>query len=142
VAVTGLVGGDDGEVRSGLGVLAGRQRQLVGIERALLHEHAVLAARMLAACYRHAMPNLQIKNVPEELHEELRRRAEAEGVTLRDYVLRLLVRDQLVPTTEEWLAEVDALEPMPVQRPLHEQLAGDRTDREQEVERRTTPGAA
>jgi antitoxin FitA len=97
---------------------------------------------MLAACYRHAMANLQIKNVPEELHEELRRRAEAEGVTLRDYVLRLLVRDQLVPTTEEWLAEVDALEPMPVQRPLHEQLAGDRTDREREVERRTTPGAA
>ena len=39
---------------------------------------------MLLSCYCHAMSNLQVKNVPEAVHDELRRRADARGITLRD----------------------------------------------------------
>jgi plasmid stability protein len=35
---------------------------------------------------------LQVRNVPDELHAELRRRAEAAGVSLSEYVLRELAR--------------------------------------------------
>jgi plasmid stability protein len=50
--------------------------------------------------------NLQIKNVPDELHDELRRRADARGVTLRDYVLDLLRRETSRPDLDEWLDRV------------------------------------
>ena len=50
--------------------------------------------------------NFQIKNVPSQLHEELRRRARQSGKTLRDYVLDLIRRDQLLPTAEDWLTEL------------------------------------
>ncbi|HST97914.1 MAG TPA: toxin-antitoxin system HicB family antitoxin, partial [Geodermatophilus sp.] len=35
---------------------------------------------------------LQVRNVPEDVHAELRRRARAAGVSLSDYVLRELER--------------------------------------------------
>jgi len=35
---------------------------------------------------------LQVRNVPDELHSELRRRASAAGMSLSDYVLRELRR--------------------------------------------------
>jgi antitoxin FitA len=49
------------------------------------------------------MSNLQIKNLPDGLHERLRRRAEVEHLTIRDYVLRLLERDLARPAWDEWL---------------------------------------
>ena len=58
------------------------------------------------------MGNLQIKNLPAPLHEELRRRARQRGQTLRDYVLELIRRDQLLPTPEDWLEEVKSLPPV------------------------------
>jgi plasmid stability protein len=39
------------------------------------------------------MPNLQVKNVPEELHERLRKRARHEGRAIRDVVLEAVRRD-------------------------------------------------
>jgi len=57
------------------------------------------------------MSHLQIKNVPEATHAELRRRAEQEGMSLRDYVLRLIRRDLDLPSVRDWLAELDELEP-------------------------------
>lgn len=44
-------------------------------------------AGMLAACYMHAMANLQVKNVPEQLHAKIRRLAKREGRTVREFVL-------------------------------------------------------
>ncbi len=67
---------------------------------------------MPTACYFHAVGNLQIKNLPAELHEELRRRASLRGLTVRDYVLRLIEKDQLLPTGEEWLARVRGRKPV------------------------------
>jgi plasmid stability protein len=58
------------------------------------------------------MATLQLKNVPDEVHAELRRRADAEHVSLRDYVLRLLLRELELPTMAEWLAEVRADDPV------------------------------
>ena len=52
------------------------------------------------------MGNLQIKDLPENLHAELRRRAGRRGVSMRDYVLALIERDQLRLSTSEWLDEL------------------------------------
>jgi hypothetical protein len=35
------------------------------------------------------MASLQVKDVPEDLHRELRRRADLDGLSIRDYLLRL-----------------------------------------------------
>lgn len=52
------------------------------------------------------MATLQIKQVPEELHRDLRTRAANNRQTLRDYVLSILEREVSLPTVDEWLAEV------------------------------------
>ena len=57
------------------------------------------------------MANLQIKNVPEPLHEELRRRAAQTQQTVRDYVLQLIVADQRRQTTADWLERISRREP-------------------------------
>ena len=49
---------------------------------------------------------IQMKNVPDDLHDELRRRSRRSGMSVRDYVLTLIARDQRRPTLEEWLEEV------------------------------------
>lgn len=49
------------------------------------------------------MGNVQIKNVPEDVHDELRRRAGLSKMTVRDYLLELIERDQANLTTREWL---------------------------------------
>jgi len=58
------------------------------------------------------MSNLQVKNVPDELYAELRRRATRSGVTLRDYVLGLIVADQRLPSVEDWADELHTDEPV------------------------------
>jgi hypothetical protein len=58
------------------------------------------------------VPAIQIRDVPHQLHEVLRRRAEAERVSLSAYVLRLLERDAWRPSTDEWLASLDQREPV------------------------------
>ena len=47
---------------------------------------------------------LQVRNVPDDLHAELRRRAQAAGVSLSEYVLRVLERIAARPPIEEVLA--------------------------------------
>jgi len=48
---------------------------------------------MPKACHIHAMPTLQVKNVPEALHQRLRRYAQEHKCTLGDVVLRALERE-------------------------------------------------
>ena len=50
--------------------------------------------------------------MPEELHEALRRRAQGEGMTVREYLLRVIERDLSLPTMREWLGRVADLEPV------------------------------
>lgn len=51
---------------------------------------------------------IQVRNVPDEIHRELKVRAARQGVSLSDYVLELARRDVLLPTVEEWMAKVEA----------------------------------
>jgi plasmid stability protein len=46
---------------------------------------------------------IQIRNVPERLHETLKARAAREGMTLSDYIKRELERTVELPTVREWL---------------------------------------
>ena len=54
------------------------------------------------------MKMIQVRNVPDEIHRELKVRAARQGVSLSDYVLELARRDVSRPTMEDWLARIDA----------------------------------
>ena len=54
------------------------------------------------------MKMIQVRNVPDEIHRELKIRAARQGVSLSDYVLELARRDVGLPTMEEWIARVSA----------------------------------
>lgn len=49
------------------------------------------------------MPSIQIKNVPDDVHRVLRRRAVAAGQSLQEYLLAELSRRAKTPTLEEFL---------------------------------------
>ena len=48
---------------------------------------------MLPACYCHAVANLQVKDVPEDIHRRLRECARRRGKTLRELVLEALGKE-------------------------------------------------
>jgi plasmid stability protein len=47
---------------------------------------------------------IQIRNVPDALHRELKARAATSGMTLSDYLLAELRALAIRPTMKEWLA--------------------------------------
>ena len=49
------------------------------------------------------MPSVQIKNVPPEVHQVLRRRAAAAGQSLQEYLLARLTEDAEEETVDEVL---------------------------------------
>lgn len=49
------------------------------------------------------MPSIQVKDVPEDVHGTLRRRAAAAGMSLQEYLLGRLVEDANTPTLDEVL---------------------------------------
>ena len=61
---------------------------------------------------------IQVRNVPDEVHREAKARAAREGISLSDYVLRVLERSLEVPPFEEAppvedvLARLRSLEPV------------------------------
>lgn len=87
-----------------------------------------------------SVANLQIKDLPRDLHEELRRRARLEGVTVRAYVLGLIEADQSLPLPSEWLARVRARRAIDPGRPVAELLAEDRDRSRATVPGPTSPG--
>jgi plasmid stability protein len=52
------------------------------------------------------MPMIQIRNVPEEVHRELKVQAASEGMTLSDYLLDELREIATRPSMPTWLARV------------------------------------
>lgn len=60
---------------------------------------------MPAACYYHAMANLQVKNIPDELHERLRRHARANNCTISFAVLAAVERELARSEWRERLAQ-------------------------------------
>lgn len=54
------------------------------------------------------MATLQVKRVPEVLYAQAKLRAEAEGTSLSELVLRMLERELAVPSMRQWLETVNA----------------------------------
>jgi plasmid stability protein len=50
------------------------------------------------------MSNVQVKNLDSEVHDLLRERAVATGLTISDYVLELIRRDLQLPSRRQWLS--------------------------------------
>ncbi|MDQ3977995.1 MAG: hypothetical protein M3314_00365 [Actinomycetota bacterium] len=49
------------------------------------------------------MPSVQVKDVPDDVHATLRRRAATAGQSLQEYLLALLIQEAQTPTLEEVL---------------------------------------
>lgn len=62
------------------------------------------------------MAALQVKNVPEDLHERLRERAEAEGTSISELVLVAIRRELSRPRMQVWLDELAHDAPTNVKR--------------------------
>lgn len=58
------------------------------------------------------MPDMLIRNVPDDTHGELKRRAEAAGLSLQAFVVTLLNEEASRPTLVDWFAALDALPPV------------------------------
>jgi plasmid stability protein len=68
--------------------------------------HGALALdSMPKACHIHAMANLQVKNIPDTLHQRLRRYAQEHNCTLSDVVLIALERELARREWHERLAQ-------------------------------------
>ena len=54
---------------------------------------------------------LYVRDVPDQVHATLLRRARARGWSLRQYVVSVLTEHCTLPSIDEWLAEVGRLPP-------------------------------
>ena len=83
---------------------------------------------MRIACYNayHMSSMIQIRNVPDGLHRELKARAALSGMTLSDYLLDELRALAVRPTMREWLARSETWEPVDVAEPPAAALAAER----------------
>ena len=72
------------------------------------------------------MPMIQIRNVPDALHRELKVRAARSGMTLSDYLLAELRALAVRPTMREWLVQSESWTPVEVEGSPAEALAAER----------------
>jgi post-segregation antitoxin (ccd killing protein) len=63
---------------------------------------------MLEACYFPDMPAIQVKNVPQELHDQLREIAELQKCTIGDVILEAIKQEIRRQKHTQWLDEVFA----------------------------------
>jgi len=73
--------------------------------------------------------NLQIKGLPDDVHDELRRRARIEGLTVRAYVQRLIEADQALPARADWFARVRGRRPVDLGGAVADLVIADRAER-------------
>lgn len=84
------------------------------------------------------MPAIQVKNVPDDLHDQLRRRAAEKGLTIGEYVLEAVRKELRNQELDDWLDRV-AGDPPVVGLTTEDNLAAldaGREEREQELTRR------
>jgi plasmid stability protein len=70
---------------------------------------------------------IQIRNVPDELHRDLKVRAARSGMTLSDFLLAELRSLSVRPTMHEWLDRAATWEPVDVSESPAEALAAERS---------------
>ncbi len=63
------------------------------------------------------MGDLLIRGISPETHDELKRRAQQDGVSLQTYVARLLKRATTVPSLADWVEQLEEL-------PRHREASG------------------
>jgi len=77
------------------------------------------------------MPKMiQVRNVTDDLHKELVRRAKLRGQTLSDYIKRLLEDDVALPPREEVFARIRSRERVELSVPAAELIREAREERE------------
>jgi plasmid stability protein len=64
--------------------------------------------------------DLLIRDLPAQTHEELKRRAQAAGMSLQAYAAQVLGQHTVAPSLEEWLRRLDEL-------PRHPEILGAET---------------
>ena len=57
---------------------------------------------------------IQIRNVPDDLHRAIKVKAAKSGMSLSEYLLRVIAEDAQQLTLEEWFERVRELEPVEV----------------------------
>jgi len=72
---------------------------------------------------------IQIRNVPDDLHQELKARAASSGMSLSDYLLQELRSVATRPTMREWVAEVRRFDPVELTMSPAEAIAAERDRR-------------
>lgn len=87
---------------------------------------------MPLACWDVDVGAIQVKQVPEELHDAIRRRAADEGLSVGEYVLSVLRRDLALPSRRQWLDRLERREPVEGVD-VAETLDAGRREREQEL---------
>jgi hypothetical protein len=55
---------------------------------------------------------IQIRNVPDDLHKAIKIKAAKSGMSLSDYLLRMIAEDAQQLTLEEWFQRVRQREPV------------------------------
>lgn len=58
------------------------------------------------------MVDVLIRELDDHTHAELKRRAEAAGVSMQQHIARLLSAHVQWPTQQEWLERLDAVRPV------------------------------
>ena len=80
--------------------------------------------------------NIQIRNVPPELHRVLKERAAKAGLSLQEYLLGEFTTIAKTPTVEEVIARIANDERFAFEETSSEALAAVRRERDEELERR------
>jgi len=78
---------------------------------------------------------IQVRNVPDRLHRELKRRAKARGQTLTDYIEDLLEREVSRPPIEEVLDRIKSRGRIPLGQSGAELVRQSREEHERNRER-------
>lgn len=76
---------------------------------------------------------IQVRNVPNRTHGELKRRAKARGQTLTAYIEEILEREVARPTKEEVFAEIRSRTPIVLDIPAAEIIRQEREERERHL---------
>jgi antitoxin FitA len=72
---------------------------------------------------------IQIRNVSEKTHRKLKARAASHGMTISNYLMKLIERDLSKPTREEIFARIQSREPVRLSKTAAELIREERDGR-------------
>jgi hypothetical protein len=78
--------------------------------------------------------NIQIRGVPFEVRERVKRRARRQGRSMSDYLLSLIERDLALPTPDEFVRRLARLDSVVLDRPAARDIEEIRRGRDEEID--------